>query len=163
MRPSAASWAKSSPVNGGYPGGCDQPASRCEAHHVIHRADGGHTSLWNLKDFCSPPRAASPARLAADRPPGRHLPGPQPRRHHHPQPQPAQNRVTRPARTSAAPQLLDIAAWTFGEHADRARTDHELAGRMDDGANLNPTPARLMSAPLDLESGIWDLAPISIS
>ncbi len=35
-----------------HPGGCDQPASGCEAHHVVHRADGGHTSLWNLKDFC---------------------------------------------------------------------------------------------------------------
>ena len=35
-----------------YPGGCDQPASGCEAHHVVHRADGGRTSLTNLKDFC---------------------------------------------------------------------------------------------------------------
>ena len=35
-----------------HPGGCDQPASRCEAHYVIHRADGGHTSLSNLKDDC---------------------------------------------------------------------------------------------------------------
>jgi hypothetical protein len=35
-----------------HPGGCDQPVYRCEAHHVVHRADGGHTSLWNLKDFC---------------------------------------------------------------------------------------------------------------
>jgi hypothetical protein len=35
-----------------FPGGCDQPASRCEPHHVIHRADGGPTSLWNLKDKC---------------------------------------------------------------------------------------------------------------
>jgi len=34
------------------PGGCDQPASGCEAHHVVHRADGGRTSLENLKDFC---------------------------------------------------------------------------------------------------------------
>jgi hypothetical protein len=36
-----------------FPGGCDQPASRCEPHHVIHRADGGPTSLWNLKDYCT--------------------------------------------------------------------------------------------------------------
>ena len=36
----------------GYPGGCDQPASACEPHHVIHRADGGPTSLVNLKDKC---------------------------------------------------------------------------------------------------------------
>ena len=35
-----------------FPGGCDQPASGCEAHHVVHRADGGRTSLANLKDFC---------------------------------------------------------------------------------------------------------------
>ncbi len=35
-----------------HPGGCDQPASGCEAHHVVHRADGGSTSLTNLKDYC---------------------------------------------------------------------------------------------------------------
>ena len=35
-----------------YPGGCDQPAAGCEPHHVIHRADGGRTSLGNLKDYC---------------------------------------------------------------------------------------------------------------
>jgi hypothetical protein len=35
-----------------YPGGCDQPSSGCEAHHVIHRQDGGRTSLGNLKDYC---------------------------------------------------------------------------------------------------------------
>ena len=35
-----------------HPGGCDQPASGCEAHHVVHRKDGGPTSLLNLKDFC---------------------------------------------------------------------------------------------------------------
>ena len=35
-----------------HPGGCDQPASGCEAHHVVHRQDGGHTSLVNLKDYC---------------------------------------------------------------------------------------------------------------
>jgi hypothetical protein len=32
-------------------GGCDQPASGCEPHHVTHRKDGGHTSLTNLKDY----------------------------------------------------------------------------------------------------------------
>ena len=36
-----------------HPGGCDQPASRREPHHVVHRADGGPTSLTNLKDYCS--------------------------------------------------------------------------------------------------------------
>jgi len=35
-----------------HPGGCDQPAAGCEPHHVIHRADGGRTSLANLKDYC---------------------------------------------------------------------------------------------------------------
>jgi len=35
-----------------FPGGCDQPASGCEAHHVTYRKDGGHTSLTNLKDYC---------------------------------------------------------------------------------------------------------------
>jgi Domain of unknown function (DUF222) len=35
-----------------YPGGCGQPAAGCEAHHVVHRADGGQTSLANLKDYC---------------------------------------------------------------------------------------------------------------
>jgi hypothetical protein len=25
---------------------------RCEPHHVIHRADGGRTSLTNLKGYC---------------------------------------------------------------------------------------------------------------
>jgi hypothetical protein len=35
-----------------HPGGCDQPAAGCEAHHVIHRQDGGPTSLVNLKDYC---------------------------------------------------------------------------------------------------------------
>jgi hypothetical protein len=35
-----------------HPGGCDQPAAGCEPHHVVHRADGGHTSLANLKDYC---------------------------------------------------------------------------------------------------------------
>jgi hypothetical protein len=35
-----------------HPGGCDQPAAGCEAHHVVHRADGGRTSLTNLKDYC---------------------------------------------------------------------------------------------------------------
>jgi hypothetical protein len=35
-----------------FPGGCDQPASGCEPHHVVHRQDGGHTSLANLKDYC---------------------------------------------------------------------------------------------------------------
>ena len=35
-----------------HPGGCDQPAAGCEPHHVVHRADGGPTSLPNLTDYC---------------------------------------------------------------------------------------------------------------
>ena len=35
-----------------FPGGCAQPAAGCEPHHVVHRQDGGHTSLANLKDYC---------------------------------------------------------------------------------------------------------------
>jgi hypothetical protein len=75
-----------------FPGGCDQPAASCEAHHVIHRKDGGHTSLTNLKDYCSlvaPPRRAAPARLDPDRPPRRHQHRPKPRWQDHPQPPPS--------------------------------------------------------------------------
>jgi hypothetical protein len=35
-----------------YPGGCGQPAAGCEPHHVVHRADGGRTSLTGLKNYC---------------------------------------------------------------------------------------------------------------
>jgi Domain of unknown function (DUF222) len=35
-----------------FPGGCDQPGSACEPHHVVHRADGGRTSLTGLKNWC---------------------------------------------------------------------------------------------------------------
>jgi hypothetical protein len=28
-----------------FPGGCDQPASACEVHHLTHKADGGKTSV----------------------------------------------------------------------------------------------------------------------
>ena len=35
-----------------FPGGCDQPASGCEPHHVQHRSEGGRTSLTNLKGYC---------------------------------------------------------------------------------------------------------------
>jgi Domain of unknown function (DUF222) len=35
-----------------FPGGCDQPASACEPHHVVHRQDGGRTSLAGLKLYC---------------------------------------------------------------------------------------------------------------
>jgi hypothetical protein len=32
--------------------GCDQPAGACEPQYVVYRADGGPTSLTNLKDCC---------------------------------------------------------------------------------------------------------------
>jgi len=35
-----------------HPGGCDQPAARCEPHHSIHRKDGGRTSLAWLQEWC---------------------------------------------------------------------------------------------------------------
>jgi hypothetical protein len=35
-----------------HPGGCGQPAGACEPHHVVHRADGGHTSLRGLQEWC---------------------------------------------------------------------------------------------------------------
>ncbi|HEV2933137.1 MAG TPA: DUF222 domain-containing protein [Streptosporangiaceae bacterium] len=33
-------------------GGCDQPASACEVHHLTHQADGGPTSVWDCALFC---------------------------------------------------------------------------------------------------------------
>jgi hypothetical protein len=39
----------------------------------------------------------------------------------------------------AVAQLLDLAAWTFGGHTDRAHTDHDLAGWSDDVGNFDPT------------------------
>jgi hypothetical protein len=34
--------------------GCDRPQSWCDAHHVVHWADGGATSLGNLVLLCRP-------------------------------------------------------------------------------------------------------------
>jgi hypothetical protein len=45
-----------------------------------------------------------------------------------------------PPAVQLSAQLPDLAAWTIGEHADRAHTDHDLAGWRDDGGNLDPTP-----------------------
>ncbi|HEV2254628.1 MAG TPA: hypothetical protein VGS06_15675 [Streptosporangiaceae bacterium] len=33
-------------------GGCDQPASACEVHHVTHLADGGTTSVDSCALYC---------------------------------------------------------------------------------------------------------------
>jgi hypothetical protein len=35
-----------------WPGGCDQPASACDVHHVKHKANGGHTSTTNCVLLC---------------------------------------------------------------------------------------------------------------
>jgi hypothetical protein len=32
--------------------GCDRPPPWCDAHHVVHWADGGHTALSNLVLLC---------------------------------------------------------------------------------------------------------------
>jgi len=53
--------------------------------------------------------------------------------HHH------RSRRLPPPAAQASLQPLDLASWTVGEHADRAHTDHDLAGWMDDGGNLDPT------------------------
>ena len=45
-----------------------------------------------------------------------------------------------PAAAQQAADLLGFPAGTVGEHADRAHTDHDLAGRMDERSNLDPTP-----------------------
>ncbi len=34
-------------------GGCDQPASACEVHHLTHKADGGKTSVKDCILFCT--------------------------------------------------------------------------------------------------------------
>ena len=33
-------------------GGCDQPASACEVHHLMHKSNGGETSLDNCLLIC---------------------------------------------------------------------------------------------------------------
>src|SRR6201995_4507682 len=36
-----------------FPGGCDQPASGCEVHHLHHQAHGGPTSVKDCALFCT--------------------------------------------------------------------------------------------------------------
>ena len=36
-----------------FPGGCDQPAARCEVHHLRHRANGGRTGVESWPYFVS--------------------------------------------------------------------------------------------------------------
>ena len=45
-----------------------------------------------------------------------------------------------PPAPQAGLQLLDLAAWTFGEHTDRAHTDHDLAGWVDVVWQLRSNP-----------------------
>jgi hypothetical protein len=59
-----------------WPGGCNQPASACEVHHVKHKANGGHTSLKDCLLLCSYHHQIVVHRWGVD-------PGPEPRRHHH--------------------------------------------------------------------------------
>ncbi len=49
----AAIWAALAVRDGGcaFPG-CDTPPTRCDAHHVVHWADGGPTALTNLVLLC---------------------------------------------------------------------------------------------------------------
>jgi hypothetical protein len=35
--------------------GCDRPHAWCDAHHIVHWADGGTTALANLVLLCRPP------------------------------------------------------------------------------------------------------------
>ena len=91
-----------------YPGGCDQPASGCEPHHVSpplrRRPHQPHQPQRLL--LVAPPRRPARTRLDPDRPPRRHQPGPKPRRQDHPQPQPpTPPRVTTPPGTTATPPL----------------------------------------------------------
>jgi hypothetical protein len=39
-------------VRSHFAGGCDQPASACEVHHVTHLADGGTTSVDGCALYC---------------------------------------------------------------------------------------------------------------
>jgi hypothetical protein len=39
-------------------------------------------------------------------------------------------------------QLPDLTGWTVGEHADRAHTDHDLTGWVDDGSQPRSNPRR---------------------
>jgi hypothetical protein len=49
-----ADWRQRTAVSSHYqhPGGCDQPASACEVHHVTHLADGGKTSVAGCALYC---------------------------------------------------------------------------------------------------------------
>jgi hypothetical protein len=48
-------------------------------------------------------------------------------------------RCVPPQASQAGPQPLDLTSRTAGEHADRPHTEHDLAGWVADGGNLDPT------------------------
>ena len=56
-------------------GGCNQPASACEVHHVRHKANGGKTSTRDCLFLLLPPPGRDPP-VGLD-------PGPELGRHHH--------------------------------------------------------------------------------
>jgi hypothetical protein len=69
-------------------------------------------------------------------------------RHHH------RPRCLPPPAPQASSQLLNLMAGTVGEHADRAHTDHDLAGWKDDAGNLDPSPG---------EAGVNVLSPTGLT
>ena len=82
-----------------WPGGCNQPASACDVHHVTHKKHGGKTSVKDCVLLCFFHHQVVIHQPGLD-------PGPQPRRHHHRLEQgqdegPAQPRPARPGRVTA--------------------------------------------------------------
>ena len=64
-----------------WPGGCDRPASASDVHHIVHKKDGGQTSLHNVGIMRVPPRGMHPPLGLGGHPsPRRHHGSPQPRR-----------------------------------------------------------------------------------
>ncbi len=114
-----------------FAGGCDQPASGCEPHHVQHRSDGGHTSLTNLKDYCWWHHHVVLHELGwtlTVHPDGTSQVT-QPRRQDHPQPQPpTPPRVTTPARNNRV-RLTPAGPARRSARPRRARPDPAGEGR----------------------------------
>ena len=112
-----------------FPGGCNQPASACDVHHVKHKKHGGKTSTTDCVLLCFFHHQIVIHQLGLD-------PGTQPRRHHHRLEQgqdqgPAQPRPARPSRVRtrhARPRRLPR-----HQHRGRFRIarywEHAAAGR----------------------------------
>ena len=93
-------------------GGCNQPASACEVHHVRHKKNGGKTSTRECVLLVLVP------------PPGRHPPvgldaGPEPRRHHH-RVEPGQNEGPAQPRPPGPPGVTPGGALITGGRARSA-------------------------------------------